>query len=47
MYSGEQVGVVELDLVGENVRVRVRGDSEVALPDVLADPGPRDAGEVE
>ena len=36
----EQLGVVELGLVHEHVRVRVRRDREVALADVLADPRP-------
>lgn len=32
-YSGEQVGVVELGLVGEHVGVRLRRDGEVTLAD--------------
>ncbi len=44
--SGEQVRIVELGLVSENVAVRIRGDGEVALADVLADRCPGDAGQV-
>ena len=45
--GADELPVVELPLVHEHVRVRVRGDGEVALPDVLADPGPRHAAEVQ
>lgn len=44
--SSEHPFVVEFTLVGENMGVRVRGDSEVPLPDMLTDPGPRDAAQV-
>jgi hypothetical protein len=44
---GEELRVVELRLVGEDVRVRVRRHGEVALTDLLADPSPRDALRVE
>jgi hypothetical protein len=39
--SSDKTAVLELALVGEHVRVGVRGDGEVALADVLADPRPR------
>jgi hypothetical protein len=39
--------VVELDPLGKYVAVSVRSDGEVPLADVLADPRPWDAGEVE
>ena len=42
----KESAVIELLLVGQNVRVRVGGDGEVALTDVLPDPGPRRAAEV-
>ena len=47
MRSGEQIRVVELDLVGEDVAVDVRRDGEVALADVLADSRPGDTGKVQ
>jgi hypothetical protein len=37
----EHLLVIELGLVGQDVRVGARGHGEVALPDVLADPRPR------
>ena len=46
MRSGVQIRVVELDLVGEDV-VDVRRDSEIPLPDVLADSRPGDTGEMQ
>jgi hypothetical protein len=45
--AGEQGAVVELGLVNEDVRVGVRGDGEVPLPNLLADPRPRDAAGVQ
>jgi hypothetical protein len=43
----EQPRVVQLRLVGEDVRVGVRGHREVSLPHVLPDSRPGDAAEVE
>ncbi len=43
----EHACVIELCLVGEHVAVGVRCNGEVPLPDVLADPRPRYAPEVE
>lgn len=43
----EEVAVVELALVDEHVRVRVRRGREVPLPDPLADPRPGHPAEVE
>jgi hypothetical protein len=43
----EQSRVVELRLVGEDVRVRVCGDRERALTDELAGAGPRHTAQVE
>lgn len=40
-HLAEHPHVVEFRLVAENVRVGVRGDSEVALTDKLPDPRPR------
>src|SRR6266511_3316631 len=42
----EQLSVLELGLVGKNVRVRVRGHGEVALSDELTYAGPADAAQV-
>jgi hypothetical protein len=42
----EQISVVELVLSDHDVGVGVRGDGEVPLPDVLADPRPGEAGQV-
>ena len=47
MGSGEQVRVVELCLVGEDVRVRLGRHGERALSDVNSDRRPRDAAEVQ
>jgi hypothetical protein len=38
---------MELTLIGEHVRVRIRGNCEVPLPDALADGCPRHAGQVQ
>ena len=38
--SGEQFRVVNFALLEHHVRVRVRRDGEVALPDELSDPHP-------
>ena len=46
MHSNEQFFVVEFGLVGEYVRVGVGCDREVALADLFADSGPRDARQV-
>ena len=43
----EELLAVELLLVGEEVRVRVGGDREVALTDELGDAGPRHAAQVQ
>lgn len=42
----EELRVVELLLVGEDVRVGVRRDREVALTDELGDPRPRHTAQV-
>src|SRR5690349_428378 len=42
----EQARVVQLGLVGEDVRVRVRGHRQVALTYEFPDPGPGDAAQV-
>jgi hypothetical protein len=47
MRSAEQFRVVELGFVGEHVAVRVRGDGEITLADVLADRRPRHPGQVQ
>jgi hypothetical protein len=39
----QKVRVIDLELVGKDMRVRIRRHCKVALPDVLADPRPRDA----
>jgi hypothetical protein len=44
--SGHERGVLDLGLIDEDVRVRVRRHREVALADELADPRPRDAAQV-
>lgn len=44
--SREQLGVVELALVNEHVAVRVRRHPQRALPDMLPDPRPGNAGEI-
>ena len=38
--------VREFGFVGQDVRVCVRGHREIPLPNVLADPSPRDAAQV-
>ena len=43
----EELRVVEFRLVREDVRVGVRGDREIALPDLLADASPRHSAQVE
>ena len=44
--SRDEPRVVELVLVGHDVRVRVRRHREVPLADDLADPSPRHAAQV-
>ena len=47
MRSAEQLLVLELVLVGDDVRVGARGRHEVVVADKLPDPRPGDAGQVE
>jgi len=45
--GSDEARIVELDLVGHDVGVGVRGRRDVALADGLADRHPRNAGQVE
>jgi hypothetical protein len=47
MGSDEQVGVVELRLIAEHMGIRVRCHRQVPLADELANPGPRNAAQMQ